>query len=120
MLDPKQPLATYVGHPAMRVVNADGKRVIAWANQLPQTGGTQGIVGKRQEAAVCQAFTKLKLAIDDFMTKDEYNHVMEANGPPRYDFHTGKYYDYGAANNDDPSAIVICTDDSLLVAKRGG
>jgi hypothetical protein len=117
MLDPKVPLATFIGTPQVRVVTPDGKSVIAWANMLPVTGGSQGIPGKRQEAAVCAAFNKLKLTIDDFMTKADFNHVMGGNGPPRYDFHAGMYYDYGAFENGHPSGIRICTDESLLVAK---
>jgi hypothetical protein len=113
MLDPNVPLATYVGKPKVRVVTPDGKKVIAWGNVLPTTQDG----AKRQEAAVCAAFTKLKLEIKDFMTVQEFNHVMGGNGPPRYNFHTGYYYDYGQYPDGHPTGQLICTDDNLLVAK---
>jgi hypothetical protein len=113
MLDPKVPLATYVGSPKIRVVTPDGKRVIAWGNILPATADG----AKRQEAAVCASFVKMKLQIADFMTVQEFNRVMGGNGPPRYNFHTGYYYDYGAYPDGHPSGILICTDDRVLVAK---
>jgi hypothetical protein len=113
MLDPKAPLATYVGRPKVRVVTADGKRVIAWADKLPTTEDGS----KRQEAAVCTAFLNLKLTWTDFMTVQEYNHVQAGNAPPRYNFHTGYYYDYGSYPDGHPSGILICTDQDLLVAK---
>lgn len=113
MLDPNVPLATYIGKPKVRVVTPDGKRVIAWGNVLPTTDDGS----KRQEAAVCMAFTKLKLEIADFMSVQDFNHVFAGNAPPRFNFHTGYYYDYGAYPDGHPSGILICTDESLLVAK---
>jgi hypothetical protein len=117
MLDPNNPLATYVGHPKVRGLTADGKKVVAWAGTLPLASDG----GRRQEAAVCSAFTHMGLETQDFdatMTLQEFNHVMAGNGPPRYDYHTGFYYDFGQSPNGDPSGIKICSDDSLLVAKR--
>jgi len=114
MLDPNNPLATYVGKPKVRGLTADGKKVVAWAGTLPLASDG----GKRQEAAVCSAFTKLKLEIADFdatMTLAEFNHVMAGNAPPRYDYHTGYFYDSMTGTE---VATLICTDDSILVAKR--
>jgi hypothetical protein len=113
MLDPKVPLATYVGTPKVRVVTPDGKKVIAWGKTLPNAPDGS----KRQMAAVCGAFTKLKLQIDDFMTVQEFNRVMGGNGPPRYNYKTGTYYDYGAFPDGHPSGVVICTNQELLVKK---
>lgn len=114
MLDPSNPLATYVGRPKARVVSEDGKKVVAWAGTLPAASDGS----KRQEAAVCSAFTRLKLKKSDFdatMTGAEFEHVMGGNAPPRYDYHTGYFYDSASGTE---VATLICTDDSLLVAKR--
>jgi hypothetical protein len=105
------------GNPPVRTLTADGKRVADWAKSLPSTPAADGNVGKRQGAAVTAAFTKMDLEILDVMSNEDYNHVMAGNGPPRYDFKTGFYYDYGAAPNGDPSGIMICTDPTLLVYK---
>ena len=113
MLDPKVPLATYAGTPKVRVVTPDGKKVIAWGKTLPNAPDGS----KRQMSAVCGAFTKLKLQIDDFMTVQEFNRVMGGNGPPRYNYKTGTYYDYGAFPDGHPSGVVICTNQELLVKK---
>lgn len=113
MLDPNVKLVTQVhagggggGHQAGRTeLTADGQRVVAWARTLPQ----------RQNAAVVTAFGRLGLQVTDTgLTKDQYGHVQAGNAPPRYDFHTGAYYDSESGTE---VKTVICTDQSLLVAK---
>jgi hypothetical protein len=96
-----------------------GKKVTDWSKTLPVTGGAQGIPGKRQQAAVCSGFIYKfgDFEIEDFMPTADYNHVMAANGPPRYDTITGTYYDYGAYENGHPSGEIICTNPDLLVVK---
>lgn len=96
-----------------------GEQVTAWSKTLPVTGGEQGIPGRRQQAAVCNGFIQKfgDFEIEDFMSTADFNHVMAANGPPRYDIFTGIYYDYGAYDNGHPSGIVICTDQNLIVVK---
>jgi hypothetical protein len=107
------------GKPPQRILTDIAQKVINWSKTLPTTGGTQGIPGKRQQAAVCKGFIDKfgDLEINDFMSTADFDHVMAGNGPPRYDTITGTYYDYGAASNGDPSGIVICTDPNLLVVK---
>jgi len=115
MLDQNTPLVAFThtggGHTlhenAVRSLTEDGKRVVAWAETLPA----------RQHAAVATAFTRLKLSVQDFcagtMSLSEYNGIAGGNGPSRYDFFTGMYFDYGQGND----GVVICTDESLLVHK---
>lgn len=100
------------------VLTPIGEEVTSWSQTLPD-GGSQGIPGKRKQSAVCSAFnSKFHTTIEDFgLTKEEYNHVMGGNGPPRYDMFTGNYYDYGAYENGHPSAELICTNPDLLVIK---
>lgn len=95
------------------------EQVTAWSKALPVTGGEQGIPGRRQQAAVCSGFIYKfgDFEIEDFMSTEDYNHVMQANGPPRYDIFTGIYYDYGQHENGHPSGVVICADQNLLVVK---
>jgi hypothetical protein len=114
MIDLDQKMVLFKsGNPPQRILTDLAQKVIAWSKKLPQTNG------KRQQAAVASGFIYKfgDLEVPDFMSTQDYNHVMQGNGPPRYDIFTGKYYDYGAADNNDPSAIVICTDDDLLVEK---
>lgn len=103
------------------VMTPIGQKVVDWAHTLPD-GGYQGIPGKRKESAVCAAWnSKFKTWVSDFkLTKQEFEHVMAGNAPPRYDMFTGKYYDYGPADNSDPNAELICTDPDLLVIKGSG
>jgi hypothetical protein len=91
-----------------RTLTPDGQRVVDWAKTLPVVDGFH-----RQQSAVCKAFTRMGLQVTDFMTNEEFNGVQAGNGPPRYDFHTGQYFDYGQGDQ----GVVICTDQTLLVAK---
>lgn len=114
MLDPSVSLVTKVhagggggGHQAGHAeLTPDGQRVVAWAKTLPQ----------RQNAAVVTAFSRLGLQVTDTgLSKDEYGHVQAGNAPPRYDYHTGTFYDSESGTE---VATVICTDQSLLVTKH--
>jgi hypothetical protein len=108
MLDPNVQLATFThaggGHTqhqnATRSLTADGKRVVDWANSLPPEQG----------AAVVKAFNAQGIRPQDFA--GNFNEWQGGGSPARYDPHTGKYY--GA----DGQGVVICTDESLLVAKH--
>jgi len=118
MIDLDEPMFT-LDAKNNHVLTPIGQKVVDWAGSLPVTSGTQGIPGRRQEAAVCKAFVdKFNMQIEDFkLSTEDFNHVMAANGPPRYDLFTGTYYDYGAHENGHPSGELICTDQSLIVEK---
>lgn len=87
-----------------RTLTADGQRVVDWARTLPD----------RQGAAVIVGFFRLGLMhTDSPITGPRFEAVMGGNGPPRYDIHTGQFFDYGQGND----GVVICTDPTLLVDK---
>lgn len=106
MLDPTASLDSFAhGNPPVRSLTPDGQRVASFIKSLADV---------RQQAAATAAFSRLHLQIADTMAVDTYNGVMGGNGPPRYDYHSGEYFDYGQATT---GGVKICTDDSLLVAK---
>lgn len=110
MIDPNAKLVTVThgqghGNAPTRSFTPDGQRVVDWAKTLPA----------RQNAAVVTAYGRLGLEVTDTgLTKDQYGQEYSSKAPPRYDFHTGEYFDYGQATT---GGVVICTDPSLLVAK---
>jgi len=84
-------------------LTADGKRVVDFARSLPDD----------QNAAVIKAF-----GLDwtwTGMDAERYGRTSQAATPSRYDAHTGKFYQYGEADNSDPSAVQLTTDPTLLL-----
>jgi hypothetical protein len=101
--------------PAKREITADGQRVIAFMKSLP----AEADGSKRQAAAVGTAFMRYGFTWPDFcpaaLTHEEFEHVEGGNNPPRYDPHTGLFFTLGEDDSD--KGKLICTDQSLLVAK---
>lgn len=92
------------GHGHLELTD-DGKRVVDFARSLPDD----------QNAAVIKAF-----GLDwtwTGMDAARYGRTSQAGTPSRYDPHTGKFYQYGEADNSDPSAVQLTTDPTLLLDK---
>lgn len=113
MLDPTVKLVTFAhgqggGHhqQGTRTLTPDGQRLVDWARSLPD----------EQNAAVIKAFSNMGLNWTDTGMDAERYGRLNPNNPARYDRHTGRYYVHGEDDSD--PGTVICTDQSLLVAKR--